>query len=586
MKLSRVILLVTAVLFVSIAYWIFTGMLFSKAVTEDRFAKCISALSSKYQEIKYSDSGKNGDSAIISFQDLYDVRNYSLKVSFDIPSKYIYGLLEMNSASKSDTLNKIYINLNADMKVLYVRLNGNESDFLHNDDYIIIKTNGRIRNNEEFKVEIKYEGSPKNYGFDSFSFKTFSDEPAIYTLSEPDYASTWWPCKDIPNDKFTIDIFITVPGQLTAVSNGLLKEVRDEENGQKTFYWKSSYPITTYLVSLAIGKYDKWTETYYSSDSLNKMPVEYYTYPEYTENAKIDWKNTLRMIEFFSGKFGEYPFIKEKYGMALFGWVGGAMEHQTISSMGYTLIKGNGKYENIVVHELAHQWFGDAVSPESWKDIWLNEGFASYSEALWIENEKGKEDYIKYLKKEDYGFFQGTVYDPEGFIFGPTVYNKGAWCLHMLRGTVGDSVFFEILKKYFERYKYKNADTYDFQKICEEVSGTDLKYFFDQWIFTGTGRPDYRYSWKAEDFQDQKGTGVYTLRINLKQVQEDNFGVYRMPVRFTVITDKGSQEFKFFNDSKVQQFEQPVNGKPVEVLIDNENWILKKSQMEEYKDTY
>ena len=434
-------------------------------------------------------------------------------------------------------------------------------------------------------MEIKYEGSPKNYGFDSFSFKTFSDEPAIYTLSEPDYASTWWPCKDIPNDKFTIDIFITVPGQLTAVSNGLLKEVRDEDNGQKTFFWKSSYPITTYLVSLAIGKYDKWTETYYSSDSLNKMPVEYYTYPEYTENAKIDWKNTLRMIEFFSGKFGEYPFIKEKYGMALFGWVGGAMEHQTISSMGYTLVKGNGKYENIVVHELAHQWFGDAVSPESWKDIWLNEGFASYSEALWIENEKGKEDYIKYLKKEDYGFFQGTVYDPEGFIFGPTVYNKGAWCLHMLRGTVGDSVFFEILKKYFESYKYKNANTYDFQKICEEVSGTDLKYFFDQWIFTGTGRPDYRYSWKAEDFQDQKGTGVYTLRINLKQVQEDNFGVYRMPVRFTVITDKGSQEFKFFNDSKVQQFEQPVNGKPVEVLIDNENWILKKSQMEEYKDT-
>ncbi|MBK7444649.1 MAG: M1 family metallopeptidase [Ignavibacteria bacterium] len=586
MKLSRVILLVTAVLFVSIAYWIFTGTLFSKAVTEDRFAKCISALSSKYQEIKYSDSGKNGDSAIISYQDLYDVRNYSLKVSFDIPSKYIYGLLEMNSASMSDTLNKIYINLNTDMKVLNVRLNGNESDFLHNDDYIIIKTNGRIRINEEFKVEIKYEGSPKNYGFDSFSFKTFSDEPAIYTLSEPDYASTWWPCKDIPNDKFTIDIFITVPGQLTAVSNGLLKEVRDEENGQKTFFWKSSYPITTYLVSLAIGKYDKWTETYYSSDSLNKMPVEYYTYPEYTENAKIDWKNTLRMIEFFSGKFGEYPFIKEKYGMALFGWVGGAMEHQTISSMGYTLVKGNGKYENIVVHELAHQWFGDAVSPESWKDIWLNEGFASYSEALWIENEKGKEDYIKYLKKEDYGFFQGTVYDPEGFIFGPTVYNKGAWCLHMLRGTVGDSVFFEILKKYFESYKYKNVNTYDFQKICEEVSGTDLKYFFDQWIFTGTGRPDYRYSWKAEDFQDQKGTGVYTLRINLKQVQEDNFGVYRMPVRFTVITDKGSQEFKFFNDSKVQQFEQPVNGKPVEVLIDNENWILKKSQMEEYKDTY
>lgn len=587
MKISRVVLLVTAVLLVSAAYWIFTAsFLFSKAVKEEKFIRCITALSSKYQQFVYSDYRRNEDNGEISYQSLYDVKNYDLKLSFDIPSKYLYGTLEMNSASISDTLRKIYINLSQDMKVLSVRLNDNQADFIHKDNFLIISVNGSIRNNEEFKAEVKYEGSPKNYGFDSFSFKTFSGDAAIYTLSEPEYASTWWPCKDIPSDKFTIDISITVPSQLTAVSNGLLKEVRDEENGEKTFVWKSSYPIATYLVSLAIGKYDKWTDTYYSKDSLQKMPVEYYSYPEYTENAKADWKNTVRMIGFFSDKFGEYPFIKEKYGMAMFGWVGGAMEHQTISSMGYTLVKGNGQYEYISVHELAHQWFGDAVTPESWKDIWLNEGFASYSEALWIENEKGTEAYRKYLKNEDYGFFQGTVYNPEGFIFGPTVYNKGAWCLHMLRGTVGDSVFFEILRKYYDRYKYKNANTYDFQKICEEVSGTDLKYFFDQWIFTGTGRPDYRYSWKADDFQDQTGTGIYTLRIKLRQVQEDSSGVYKMPVRFTVITDNGSQEIKFFNDMKVQQFEHPVRGKPVEVLIDNENWILKKSQIEEYKDTY
>lgn len=587
MKRSRLILFTSVVLLFSAAYWTFTGIIFySKIFREEKLGKCLSSLSSKYLEVKYPDINTNEDSAGKAFQDQYDVKNYVLKISFDFPSKYLFGILEMDAGCISDTLNNIYLSLNSDMKITNVKLNGQGVDYLYERDYIIIPSYGKIRNNDNFIVEIKYEGSPKNYGFDSFSFKTFSNEPAVYSLSEPEYASTWWPCKDLVDDKFTIDMIITVPNQLTAVSNGLLIDTANEVNGNKTFFWRSSYPITTYLVSIAVAKYDKWTETYYSKDSLKKMPVEYYTYPEYTENAKADWKNTVRMIEFFSDKFGEYPFINEKYGMALFGWTGGAMEHQTVSSMGYTLVKGDGRYENIAAHELAHQWFGDAVSPESWKDVWLNEGFASYSEALWIEFTKNKEAYQKHMLKDDHGYFQGTVYDPEGFMFGPTVYNKGSWCLHMLRGTVGDSVFFGILKEYFEEYKYRNASTYDFQNVCEKVSGTDLKYFFDQWIFTGTGRPDYRYSWKAEDLQSQPGNGYYNLRIDLKQIQDDEYGIYKMPVRFTVITEYGSQEFKFFNDLRVQQFEQTVYGKPIEVLIDNDNWILKKSQLEEYQDTY
>lgn len=166
------------------------------------------------------------------------------------------------------------------------------------------------------------------------------------------------------------------------MSNGLLQDVKDEANGERTFYWKVTYPITTYLVSLAIGKYDKWSETYTSLDGSVRMPVDYYTYPSYTDNAKYDWRNTVDMIGFLSETFGEYPFINEKYGMAMFGWISGAMEHQTISSMGYRLITGDGRYESIVMHELAHQWFGDAVSPATWRDIWLNEGFATYCESL------------------------------------------------------------------------------------------------------------------------------------------------------------------------------------------------------------
>ena len=120
------------------------------------------------------------------------------------------------------------------------------------------------------------------------------------------------------------------------------------------------------------------------------------------------------------------------------------------------------------------------------------------------------------MKKQDYGYFQGTVYNPEGFIFGPTVYKKGAWCLHMLRGVVGDSVFFNIIRTYYEKFKYKTADTWDFKKVCEQVSGTDLTYFFNQWIFNGTGRPEYKYSWKSDDFMDQKDSGYLYFKIKPK----------------------------------------------------------------------
>ena len=586
MRKYNILIFIPLIILISVIYWGLIGFTVLKDISKkEEFKKCVSILSSKIEQIKYHDIQRNDDSAIVSYQNLYDVQNYRLKLSFDIPRKFIFGKMEMNALTITDTLNKIYLNFSSDMKVNSVILNDNTVNFERVNDYIVIDSKGKLRSGDLFNAEISYEGSPKNSGFDSFGFKSFNNEPAIYTLSEPDKAPTWWPCKDIISDKSGSELIITVPSPLTAVSNGLLEKVVDEDNGDKTFFWKSNYPISTYLVSIAIGKYDKWTETYTSLDSSKQMPVEYYTYPDYTENAKIDWKNTVEMIEFFSKTYGEYPFIKEKYGMALFGWVGGAMEHQTISSMGYTLITGTGRFENVVVHELAHQWFGDAVTPATWKDIWLNEGFASYSEALWVENQKGKEAYQKYLKKLDNGYFQGTVYDPEGFIFGTTVYNKGAWCLHMLRGVVGDKVFFEILRKYYKKYEFKNANTYDFKKVCEEVSGTDLTYFFEQWIFAGKGRPEYTYSWKAEDFQDQSGTGIYTVRLNLRQTQKDS-ELFKMPVKVTVKTDSEVSEISFFNDSKNQQFEFPVKGKPSEILIDNDNWILKKIQTEEYKDTY
>jgi aminopeptidase N len=191
------------------------------------------------------------------------------------------------------------------------------------------------------------------------------------------------------------------------------------------------------------------------------------------------------------------------------------------------------------------------------------------------------------MKGFDFGFFSGTVYDPKGFIDNPaiyaTVYQKGAWVLHMLRGVMGDEPFFKAIRAYYERYKYSNAETSNLQNVFEEFYGDKLDWFFDQWVYTGTGRPKYEYSWKFEDFQDQKGSGAYTVRLNLKQVQNNDIDVYKMPVKITVVTAGGDKEFTVFNDKREQSILLTVDSTPKEVIIDKDGWILKKAAKGTYE---
>ncbi|MBX7043282.1 MAG: M1 family metallopeptidase [Ignavibacteria bacterium] len=561
-------MIVTLVLLFSGLYWSLLG---NHIVHEVRSNQKIHSALTFAEDAYYSLSGKQAqrkeDSAIVRMQNLYDVKLYTLRFSFDIPQKKLFGNAVISAEVLSDTLSRILVNFTNEMKVNKVLLGGKPVEFEHANDYISIQTGNAGPGMVEIGIE--YEGTPRNQGFDSFSFKEFDGEPAIYTLSEPTYAPTWWPCKDLVTDKAEAEIQITVPEQLTAVSNGLLQKVTDEGNGERTFYWKVTYPITTYLVSLAIGKYDKWSETYTALDGSAVMPVDYFTYPSYTTNAKYDWRNTVDMISYLAATFGEYPFINEKYGMAMFGWISGAMEHQTISSMGYRLITGDGRYESIVMHELAHQWFGDAVSPATWKDIWLNEGFATYCESLWIEHTKGHEAYLENIAKEGRGTFPTTVYDPEGFIFGRTVYNKGAFVLHMLRGEVGDETFFRIIRTYYERFKYGAATTGEFIKVCEEVSGKDLGTFFDQWVYSGKGKPSFEYEWSAV----QSGSS-YKTKLLLKQLQSDR-EVYAVPLTITLSSGSASEDFRIQMDSREGSYEFETGFLPAGLEIDREGWVMK-----------
>ncbi len=274
------------------------------------------------------------------------------------------------------------------------------------------------------------------------------------------------------------------------------------------------------------------------------------------------------MIHFFAKTFGEYPFIKEKYGVAEFLWQFGAMESQTLTGVGSNFVGGKMFFNDMFVHELAHHWWGDAVGPKTWKDVWLNEGFATYCEALYSEYNAGYKA-LQANMMSKFQEFNGTLYNPKGDLFGQIVYDKGAWVLNMLRWQVGDSTFFKILRNYYETYKYKNASTEDFKSICEKVSGQNLNNFFDQWVYTGKGIIDANYFWSSEKDGDS-----YNIKLHINQFQKD-YEDYKFPLEVVFTFQDKTKQTKIFEiNEREQEIDIKVNKEPAEINLDPNNHLL------------
>ena len=510
----------------------------------------------------------------------YDVLHYEINLDIDIPHDSLRtASVLIDCRCETDTLTTVDLDFHG-LVIDSVAVNGLFADHTREDGCLLVDLGTAISPGDSFQVAVHYHGQPSHGGSHLWDVGLFIRSWVTYTNCAPYGARYWIPCYDYPSDKATADMNITVPAGYVVASNGKLVETLVDEKAQSaTYRWSEGYPISTYLISLAISKYA--TFSYWYCGQQDTMEIACFVYPADSANAVVEFANLPEMIACYSELFGCYPFIAEKYGMAMVP-IGGAMENQTCTSWGFEVL-GDQYWDFVVAHELSHQWWGDWVSPGDWREVWLNEGFATYSEALWSEHLDGLPGLRSYMEavQNTYIQWEGSsgmrfpIYDPPaGYLFSPTEYEKAGSVLHMLRFVVGDTAFFDVLKEYGTTFGGGNAVTGDFQAICEARAGQDLDWFFEQWIYD-RGYPEYTYVWAFTPNMIEGGS----LDISVAQDQE-NAPIFEMPVEISISTNQGEIRDTVIVDEAGELFQIVLDSPytPQDVQLDPDHWLLCKKE--------
>jgi len=459
--------------------------------------------------------------------DIYKNDLKYINASFKIdPAKYfIQGDVRFKFVAVSP-ISEIVFDLTDGLTIDSILSGTRKLNFIYQNNFIKITPLHTISSGATDSVRIFYHGEP-NSSDGSFVQSFHEGKPIIWTLSEPYGAKDWWPCKQTLNDKIdSIDIFIEIPKGNKAASNGILKEIIDNDT-TFIYHWKHKHPIVTYLVALAVTNYVEYTDTFYFEDK--RIPILNYVYPEYFGASKAATPSLLPAMELFSETFGLYPFADEKYGHAQCGFSGG-MEHQTMTFL-------NKMDWGLMVHELAHQWFGDFVTCGSWQDIWLNESFATFCHTYAIEKLQTKSNEINRITELRKSALKETtesvfVYDTSSSsrIFDYSLsYAKGALVLRFLRNQIGDTAFYRAVRNYLYDTKTANAFalSQDIIRHFENEAQIDLEYFFQDWLY-GVGYPQYNVNW-------WNWNGKIGITINQTSTSHDgNFFEARIPVKIFV----------------------------------------------------
>jgi aminopeptidase N len=501
----------------------------------------------------------------VATMDVMDVQHYRLDLHIDPIAKSLRGDVEIRAQVVSIAATELTLDLSQVLVVDGVKVNGRPARFTHENDRIRIAAGGSQRG--LVSLLVSYHGTPQG---NAFTFTDHEGRPAISSFGMPSSARQWWPNKNDPADKAdSAEVSITVPQPLIAASNGKLVATDANGDGTRTYRWQVQYPIYSDVISVAIGEYTTFEDRYRAADGTT-MPLVYYVFPEDEAKARVDFSVLPDMMRSHVERFGEYPFLREKYGIAAF-MTHSFREHQTLPSYSRKLITGDHANDAILAHELAHQWFGNSLTVRDWRHIWLNEGFSSYAAMLWQERRHGRAAYVAALARSEQYDLEGSVFIDDTTdrkrMFGPATFEKGPWVLHMLRHVMGDERFFAALRAYVAQYTHKNVTTDDFRAVCERFYGKSLNWFFKQWIY-GVSRPTYEMSWRS-------GKRDGELELTIRQVQT-NAPAFTMPIDVRVTTSEDVANHVVWNDRKEQTFTIQSRQKPLSVIIDPDGWILKR----------
>lgn len=508
----------------------------------------------------------------------YDVFSYDLYLDWDYMLRHAeedpHTFNGTNKIKLKLTENTKYILIDAaqTISINAVAINGEETqNFNKSDEILTINFEAEMHESSELEIELNYTyTSDKNIGLYLYP-KDYqpgyyrNPETVAYTTSEPDEARYWYPCNDVPSDKALVSISAKVPKNYLFISNGLLSNT-EEGNDYKIFYWKSRDVMASYLAVANASKYVKLVDDYtllYKPEQ--NIELQYYVWPADTASEVYSPNKAFGtfpdMMKFFEESFGSYPF--EKYAhVTVAPYASGGMEHQTATTVHRNWLSGFVEFG--VAHELAHHWLGDLITCKTWQDIWINEGGATWSEALYY-SKYGQ--YDKVLTRYKARYFESNLFFTPicevntNLIFGDQyalAYYKSGWFYHMMSEMLGRDNFLAALRELFDRYKFQSVDTDMFLAAFKEIVPNptiDWDTFFNQWLKT-PGHPIYKIGYKTEDYSDDS-LKVY-VSIHQEKIAENDVDFYKMPIRFSVTDNLDSALYttkQFLNDKKYQLFE-------------------------------
>jgi aminopeptidase N len=515
----------------------------------------------------------------------FDVRFYRADLNLPMTSGAMTARARIDLTPRHDSFDTFSLHM-VNLVCDSIRRAGNVCTFTTPSGLLSITLDRQFANGESLTVDVYYHrnSGTSNRGFYWYARGTQNIPHAIcYSTTEPSDARYWIPCFDEPWDKAErgCAIDVTTPDSMSACSNGLLDSVTTA-GGTRTCWWSEHHPIATYLMTFAASRWSSFKQWFHISPS-ESLYMQHFNWPEDSAAAVSAYQHTVDMITFFgdSSRYGRYPF--EKYGMVEaypFQW--GGMENQTMTMVHRSwVLYGD---DNGIAHEMSHQWWGDMVTCLDWRNIWLNEGFAVYSDEQYEYHLNGLSSFLNMISSRASDYFDEEASDPHPiydppypdhlFDWGHT-YCKGGWVQHMLRYVEADTVwsqpgiFFQSMRAYGDSFKYGNANTEDYKRIHEQMTGLDLDWFFTEWVYD-YGYPIYSLGWEGR----QTGKG---WEVVLDLTQNNSSGaptVFHMPVEVKVSWSGGDATFRYDVTTSPQRNVFPVGGQPTSVEFDPNDWIL------------